>query len=115
MKPDILTAWNSFQSGLRRFVYSKVKDRAVTEDIVQDVFLKIHSKINSVRDHTKIKSWLYSLTYNAIIDHFRNQKRQIDPIFFNTGTVVANFNECVSNYMTKLIVGLPENTDRPFS
>lgn len=108
MESDLLVAWNTFQSDLRRFVYSKVRDRAMTDDIVHDVFLKIHRKIDSLRDHTRFRSWIYTLTNHMIVDHYRAKSRYIDPALFDDEGAVSNFNECVSNYMKKLIVALPQ-------
>ena len=109
MTPDRFAIWNSFQSDLRKFVFSKVKDKAVTDDIVHDVFLKTHEKIDSLKDHSKVRSWLFTLTHNTIIDHFRTLNRQVDPHLLDVKEEDgSNFNECVSRYVKKLIRTLPE-------
>ena len=64
--------WNSFNKQLYAFIFKRVKDSDVTNDILQDVFLKIHSKLGSLRSESKLKSWLYQITRNTIVDHFRN-------------------------------------------
>jgi RNA polymerase sigma-70 factor, ECF subfamily len=66
--------WKDFESKLRSFIYSKVADKTVTEDILQDVFIKIHLKINTLKDDSKLRPWLYQITRNRIIDYYRQNK-----------------------------------------
>jgi RNA polymerase sigma-70 factor (ECF subfamily) len=66
--------WEGFRHSLRQFIAKRVQDEDDAEDILQDVFLKIHDNIDKFRDDTKIKSWVYQITRNAIIDHYRARK-----------------------------------------
>jgi RNA polymerase sigma-70 factor, ECF subfamily len=53
-----------------------VVDRATADDILQDVFLKVHTASPSVKDGTKLQNWLYKVVRNAVIDHYRSRKPQ---------------------------------------
>jgi RNA polymerase sigma-70 factor (ECF subfamily) len=53
-------------------------DDATTDDTLQDVFLKMHAGLASLKDETKLKSWIYQIARNAIIDYFRSQKPFVD-------------------------------------
>jgi len=44
---------------------------ADAEDLTQEVFLQVHRRISSLRNHAAFKSWLYRVTMNAILMHFR--------------------------------------------
>jgi RNA polymerase sigma-70 factor, ECF subfamily len=70
--------WQEYHAKLRAFVRSRVSDAAASDDILQNVFLKMHSGLASLMDETKIKSWLYQIARNAIIDYFRSQKPTVD-------------------------------------
>jgi RNA polymerase sigma-70 factor, ECF subfamily len=72
-----LHIWNKFEQRLNAFIFQKVQDTDVAKDILQDVFEKIHMKIDSLRSRDKIESWLFSITRNAINDYFRKQKPQV--------------------------------------
>lgn len=72
---NIEVLWNQFSSGLRLFIFSKVKNEADAEDILQDVYLKMHGSLHSLKERSKIKSWIYQVTRNLIIDYFRAGKR----------------------------------------
>jgi len=63
-----------FDAKLRSFILGRVSDPDLTEDILQDVYLKIHSKIASVRDSEKLESWIYQITRNAIVDYYRRKQ-----------------------------------------
>jgi len=43
------------------------------EDLTQEVFLQVHRKISTLRNYSAFKSWLYRVTTNAILMHFRKQ------------------------------------------
>ncbi len=66
--------WQEYSSRLRAFIKSKISDDAAADDILQDVFLKMHVGLTSLRDEKKIKNWLFQITRNTIIDYFRSQK-----------------------------------------
>ncbi|MCG8578261.1 MAG: sigma-70 family RNA polymerase sigma factor [Flavobacteriales bacterium] len=66
--------WEQFHTQLYAFIFQKVKDKDVANDILQDVFLKIHTHISSLRSEKKLKSWLYQISRNTVMDHFRNGK-----------------------------------------
>jgi RNA polymerase sigma-70 factor (ECF subfamily) len=48
--------------------------RDVAEDIRQEVFLKMYTKLPQLQEHTKFASWLKSITYNACKSWLRRQK-----------------------------------------
>lgn len=66
--------WREFSANLDRFIRSRVADAATAEDILQEVFLKLQSRLDEFRDPTKLKGWLFLVARNAIIDHYRTRK-----------------------------------------
>jgi len=50
-------------------------DPAIIQDIRQDVFLKAHQSIHTLKSEGKLVSWLTVIIYNTVIDHYRKQKR----------------------------------------
>ena len=59
--------WTKTQQELTRFVYRRVKDKALTQDIVQDVLLKAYTRLDQLNDTEKITGWIYQITRNTII------------------------------------------------
>ncbi len=65
--------WQEYHSRLASFIRGKVDGDAV-DDLLQDVFLKIHLHIDSLKDDTKLESWLYQITRNVITDYYRSRR-----------------------------------------
>lgn len=70
--------WLQYHSNLRKFIQRRISNDTAADDILQNVFLKMHFGLASLKDETKLKSWLYQMARNAIIDYFRSQKPTID-------------------------------------
>ncbi len=66
--------WSEYQDRLHGFIQSRVGDASVADDILQDVFVKIHARIDTLKEVDKIKSWMYQITRNTIIDFYRSRK-----------------------------------------
>ena len=72
------------QQRLYRFIYSKVQDRDVTEDVFQDTFIKVIRtlKKGSYNEKGKFLPWVMRIAHNLVIDYFRKSNRM--PSFKNT-------------------------------
>ena len=66
--------WREYNDTLRRFIERRVGDKSVVDDILQEVFMKIHSGLDTLKDGTRLQSWLYQITRNAIIDYYRSRR-----------------------------------------
>ena len=81
------TLINRHQSKIYGFIYSKISDRDITDDIFQDTFIKVIKtlKSNSYNEEGKFLPWVMRIAHNLIIDHFRrNKKIQLTNIFSYT-------------------------------
>ena len=67
------------------FIYSKVFDRDITEDIFQDAFIKVirNLKLGKYNEEGKFLPWVMRISHNLVIDHFRRNNRM--PKFDNSG------------------------------
>lgn len=75
IKMDLIEqTWQEYHAKLHGFIQSRVGDESTAEDILQEVFLRIISKIDTLKDDSKIHSWMYQIARNAIIDHYRANK-----------------------------------------
>jgi len=66
------------QSKIYGYIYSKVSDRDLTEDIFQDTFFKVIHTLKSKKyynEEGKFLSWVLRISNNLIIDKFRNDKK----------------------------------------
>src|SRR5512136_1940276 len=72
------TLWEQMHSRLCRFVCSRFADQADADDILQEVFLKIHANLDSVRNMERMESWIYQIARNSIADFYRGRRRLVE-------------------------------------
>jgi RNA polymerase sigma-70 factor, ECF subfamily len=65
------------QSKVYGFIYSKVLDRDIADDIFQDTFIKVIKTLkgNSYNEEGKFLPWVMRIAHNLIIDTFRREKK----------------------------------------
>jgi RNA polymerase sigma-70 factor (ECF subfamily) len=65
------------ESRIYGFIYSKISDRDISNDIFQDTFIKVIKtlKSNSYNEEGKFLPWVMRISHNLIIDHFRKTKK----------------------------------------
>ncbi len=76
---------NRHQQRIYNFIFSKVFDRDITEDIFQDTFIKVIRtlKRGKYNEEGKFLPWVMRIAHNLVIDHFRKNNRM--PKFDNSG------------------------------
>jgi RNA polymerase sigma-70 factor (ECF subfamily) len=56
------------------YIYRRVGDAAVAEDLTSELFLRM---LRAIRDevvwHTSFNAWLYRVAHNLVVDHYRRQ------------------------------------------
>lgn len=78
MKADLETIWNEFDGRLRQFIFKRISNEAAAEDVLQEVYVRIHSRIHTLRAESKLQSWIYQIARNTIIDYYRSQKLTVE-------------------------------------
>lgn len=65
------------QSQIFKYIYSKVLDKAISDDIFQDVFIKVIEslKTKTYNEEGKFLPWVMRIAHNLVMDHFRNLKK----------------------------------------
>ncbi len=65
------------QSKIYGFIYSKLSDRDVADDVFQDTFMKVIKtlKSNSYNEEGKFLPWVMRIAHNLIVDHYRKNKK----------------------------------------
>ena len=68
--------WDQVHNRLRVFIAKRIRDEAEVEDLLQEVFVRVHRHIESLDHPERIVSWIYQITRNAIVDYYRSAKRR---------------------------------------
>ena len=76
---------NRHKQKIYSFIYSKVFDRDLTEDVFQDTFIKVIRTLKNGKynEEGKFVPWVMRIAHNLVIDHFRKSNRI--PKFDNSG------------------------------
>lgn len=113
MTTEITSIWTDFHKELKAFIQVKTRNLADTDDILQDVFVKIIHNFDKVNQSENLRSYLYGIVRNAIHDHFRNKKPIVETTDFKeefTEEETQNLNSTVAECCIKPFINkLPEH------
>ena len=74
MIPSTETVWEAFSDQLKGYIARRVSDPADAEDLLQEVFLKIHRRLDSLQDEQRLLPWLYQVARNTVTDYYRERR-----------------------------------------
>ncbi|HEU0136194.1 MAG TPA: sigma-70 family RNA polymerase sigma factor [Flavobacterium sp.] len=107
----LATLINRHQSKIYGFIYSKISDRDVSDDIFQDTFIKVIKtlKSNAYNEEGKFLPWVMRIAHNLIVDHFRRNKKM--PMFRETEefSIFSIMSDNVPNIESQIITTQVEN------
>jgi RNA polymerase sigma factor (sigma-70 family) len=70
--------FSRYQSPLFNFYCKLTGNRALSEDLVQDVFFRILKYRQTYKPGTSFKTWMYQIARNARVDNMRKQRPQVE-------------------------------------
>jgi RNA polymerase sigma-70 factor, ECF subfamily len=115
MKCDVPSLWQKHKNELHNFILKRVKDQDLANDIMQDVLMKVYNFCISKSGVKNIRSWLFQIAQNTIIDHYRlqNKTKNLQEI-----SEVENEDQDLaykeaSNYILPMLNFLPEEYSIP--
>jgi RNA polymerase sigma-70 factor, ECF subfamily len=103
----------TLHADVRRFIARRVEPSAV-DDLVQEVFLKVHENAGELRDAERIAPWLFRIARNVVIDHLRKRRRRVHTSLEEVDEPAApdpeiNFNEEMAAWFRPMMSLLPED------
>ncbi|WP_074408782.1 MULTISPECIES: RNA polymerase sigma factor SigZ [Aquimarina] len=108
---ETLNLWKTYHEDIRLFIKSKVKNDQIVDDLIQETFIKVHSNKNKLRDHSKIKSWLFTIARNTVYDYLKKNKQTTD--FIKEQIYEETTNHSEKDCLPGLINRLPEKYRKP--
>jgi RNA polymerase sigma-70 factor, ECF subfamily len=104
--------WELLGERLKNFILSRVPDEQVAEDLLQETFIRVHTKLDDMDDIQRISSWVYQIARNLIIDHYRSKAKEAETIVNDLeadSDEDQNINELVSSWLPYMISQLPDS------
>lgn len=107
---ELQSLYENFRKPLLRYISYKVSDAYAAEEILNDVFFKASKSLESLKEKTKIQSWLYKIASNQIIDYYRQGKENYIDIDDSTQyseeleaeTIYDELNCCIEKFLHQL-------------
>ncbi|MBT1703169.1 sigma-70 family RNA polymerase sigma factor [Chryseosolibacter indicus] len=70
-----MTTFDSIYKAIHDYTWKLTGSKEKTDEITQEVFIKVHQSLHTLNDDKKILSWLKKIIYNTLIDHYRAENR----------------------------------------
>jgi RNA polymerase sigma-70 factor (ECF subfamily) len=71
--------YDGYAPRIYAYIYRRVGDAQMAEDLTGDVFVRVLQAIQSERFwHTSFQAWLYRIAHNLVVDHYRQQTPTIE-------------------------------------
>ena len=111
---NIFEIWEEYKSSLFSYIQKRVTDHEDAKDILQDVLLKSYQFCSKGKTVLHLKSWLYRITQNTIIDYYKKANKDlplgIDLIYEQNE---QSFTGEASEYIKALLKLLPDKYSIP--
>lgn len=75
---NIEIIWKEYQKNLKAFLHKNIANPADVDDLLQEILIKSYQNLNAIKDTKKIKSWLFQIANNTIIDFYRKRAKITD-------------------------------------
>ena len=100
--------WTAFSDRLRRFIAKRVREDADIDDILQDVFAKIHAGLADLKEEAKLEAWIFQVTRRAMVDHYRKHRTAGLPEGLEEKSVPNDISAEVASWLDPMMSLIPE-------
>ena len=73
--PEARGAWKELERHLRPYLARRVASPADIDDLIQDIFVRLHQSVATLRDEERFGGWVYRIAHSAIVDRARQRAR----------------------------------------
>lgn len=70
------------------FIYDMVGQRDLAEELTQETFVRAYKNLNSMRDETKLSTWLFGIAKNVARESLRYKHRETDKVGIDDDRVI---------------------------
>jgi len=106
-------AWKELEQRLRPYLARRVASAADIDDLLQDIFVRMHQSLGSLRDDERFGGWVYRVAHSAIVDKARQRARALQlapapdldagvPTDGEDEQLQSDLGECVALFVARL-------------
>ncbi len=103
--------WQNHKAQLKSYINTKLDEPDDVEDILQDVYIKASENLHQLKARGSLKSWLYRITHNTIMDYYRRRKHHEElpeNIVSEEPDPIDENHQVIANCIRPLLSELPE-------
>lgn len=75
VRMDFWKIYDQYYAEVRKFILANVRDEWAADDLIQETFIRIQKNLESLKDPSKMSSWILSIAYNLCQDYFRQTRK----------------------------------------
>ncbi|MDB5047213.1 MAG: polymerase, sigma-24 subunit, RpoE [Fibrobacteres bacterium] len=75
--PDLEQVFRKYRDFVYRTCYRYFRDPGDAEDLAQEVFLKLHTRLPAFRGDSALTTWIYRIAANCCIDALRSRRNHV--------------------------------------
>jgi RNA polymerase sigma-70 factor (ECF subfamily) len=106
-------AWKELERHLRPYLARRVASPSDIDDLLQDIFVRLHQGLSTLQDEERFGGWVYRIANNAVVDKARQRARaphvdlrdHIDPdaaADYADENLQSELGECVALFVSRL-------------
>ena len=103
---DISSLWLEYKNGLKYYIFKKVKNEEIANDLSHEVLMKVYNSCCSSVNIKNVRSWMFQIAHNTTIDYLKKQGKFTDNVpenYYNDDDdVYQDANEIVKPLMQLL-------------
>ncbi len=107
---DTALIWTGFSRNMRRYLLHRIKNRHDADDLLQEIFIKIHLKLPTLTQQESLPAWVWQLTRNTLLDYHKKRRLPLTDVdqadFLPIETTPDDFNqylaECIRPFLDLL-------------
>ena len=105
--------WIKYSDDFKRFIISKVNNTAIADDILQDSFIKIHTKLHTLKDINKLKPWCFTIARNSILNYWKSKNKTFEIANFEAETTLEENIHTEKDCLKGILKNLPKRYRDP--
>ncbi|MES9826383.1 MAG: RNA polymerase sigma factor SigZ [Candidatus Thiodiazotropha endolucinida] len=105
----IETIWDHYRSALKAFLHKKIANADDVDDLLQDILIKTHQSLHTIKSTDRIKPWLFKIAHHTVIDFYRkrSKRQQVTPEDYWQQDIDDNFQKELASCLAPFISALP--------
>jgi RNA polymerase sigma-70 factor (ECF subfamily) len=110
---EVSSLWIEYKSGLKYYILKRIKNEDLADELSHEVLMKIYNSCCSGNEIKNIKSWMYQIAHNTVIDYLKSENKFTNEVTEKFESIENNTYEEAEKFVEPLIKLLPDKYALP--